>query len=212
MSVTESNWNFCIFAKDIEKELYQNFEKTINNSRETVAKLLEAGFKTNRLVHDGITIFNNDNEMEVLVEKNKQLRHDINIKIGEVESQQYKYETFKKDQKLLSQEIKETHEAFLMAKKFYKKYLKIYYTIEARDGTKQKIFVQFFTESRKEPESYSVRLQRDTKSGCYELLYTTPNLNLLKEYQRRLKQTNDVPELLCCIKQAFDLIKLSKSK
>lgn len=72
------------------------------------------------------------------------------------------------DQKLLSQGIKETHEAFLMAKKLYKKYLKIYYTIESRIDGSQTIFVQFFTEAKKESENYSIRLTRDTKIGRYQ--------------------------------------------
>lgn len=72
------------------------------------------------------------------------------------------------DHKLLSQEIKETHEAFLMAKKYYKKYLKMYYTIESRNGGMQTIFLQFFTEAKKESENYSVRLLRDTKTGFYQ--------------------------------------------
>lgn len=72
------------------------------------------------------------------------------------------------EQKVLSREIKDTHEAFLMAKKYYKKYLKIYYTIEARKGDEQTIFVQFFTEAKKDMDLYSIRLLCDTKTGNYE--------------------------------------------
>lgn len=72
------------------------------------------------------------------------------------------------DGKLLSKEIKDTYEAFLMAKKYYKKYLKIYYTIEARKGNKQTIFVQFFAEAKKDKDLYSIRLLCDTKTGVYE--------------------------------------------
>lgn len=72
------------------------------------------------------------------------------------------------DQKLLAKEIKDTHEAFLMAKKYYKKYLKIYYTIEAKKGDKQTIFVQFFTEVKKDSDVYSMRLLCDTKTGVCE--------------------------------------------
>lgn len=72
------------------------------------------------------------------------------------------------DQKLLATEIKDTHEAFLMAKKFYKKHLKIYYTIKSRKGEKQTIFVQFFTEVQKETDAYSVKLLYDTKTGVCE--------------------------------------------
>lgn len=55
-----------------------------------------------------------------------------------------------------------------MAKKFYKKYLKIYYTIEARKGDKQTIFVQFFAEAKKDTDLYSIRLLYDTKRGLYQ--------------------------------------------
>lgn len=75
------------------------------------------------------------------------------------------------DHKLLTQEIKETHEAFLMAKKYYKKFLKIYYCIEKRSSDTQVIFVQFFTESKKDNENYSVRLLRHTTTGQYECKY-----------------------------------------
>lgn len=75
------------------------------------------------------------------------------------------------DQKLLSQEVKETHEAFLMAKKYYKKFLKLYYFIENRSKEKQTIFLQFFSETKKDSEKYSVRLLRDTKSGNYDCKY-----------------------------------------
>lgn len=72
------------------------------------------------------------------------------------------------DQKLLSQELKDTHEAFLMAKKYYKKYLKIYYTIEAKKGDKHSIFIQFFAEAKRDTDLYSIRLQFDTKTGVYQ--------------------------------------------
>lgn len=72
------------------------------------------------------------------------------------------------DQKLLAKEIKDTHEAFLMAKKYYKKYLKIYFTVEARQDGKQEIFLQFFTEVKKESKEYSVQLLKDTGTKRYE--------------------------------------------
>lgn len=75
------------------------------------------------------------------------------------------------DHKLLSQEIKETHEAFLMAKKYYKKFLRIYYCIEKRYNDTQVVFVQFFTENKKDNENYSVRLLRHTNTGQYECKY-----------------------------------------
>lgn len=67
--------------------------------------------------------------------------------------------------------MKETHEAFLMARKCYKKFLRVYYSIEKRNKEKQTIFLQFFTEAKKDSENYSVRLIRDSKSGHYECNY-----------------------------------------
>lgn len=78
---------------------------------------------------------------------------------------------FFSDQKLLSQEIKETHEAFLMAKKYYKKFLKMYYTVETRNTESQMIFIQFFTEAKNDSDNYSVRLLRDCKTGHYKCEY-----------------------------------------
>lgn len=72
------------------------------------------------------------------------------------------------DQKLISQEIKETHESFLMAKKYYKKFLKMYHTIESKNSETQTIFLQFFTEARRDSENYSVCLLRNTKIGQYQ--------------------------------------------
>ncbi|RVE51252.1 hypothetical protein evm_004056 [Chilo suppressalis] len=195
MSVIDESWDICLNLKMIESDHYLIFAKIQSNHQDAVAKLLDEGFKTHRFVVNGTLNVNNDDELQIVLEKNKHLRCVINNKISELEIQQNKYETFKKDQKLLSQEIKETHEAFLLAKKFYKKYLKMYFTIESRNNAKHTIFIQFFTESKKESENYSVRLQRDIKSGVYELLNTTPKLKMLKEYQRRLQENNDVPEL-----------------
>lgn len=72
------------------------------------------------------------------------------------------------DQKLISQEIKETHEAFLMAKKYYKRFLKMYHNIESRNGETQTIYLQFFTEAKRESENCSVRLLRNTTTGQYQ--------------------------------------------
>lgn len=44
----------------------------------------------------------------------------------------------------------------------------MYYTIETKTNESHTIFVQFFTESKKESENYSVRLSRDTKTGSYK--------------------------------------------
>lgn len=59
-----------------------------------------------------------------------------------------------------------------MAKKYYKKYPKIYFTVQAWKGDKQTIFVQFFVEAKKDTDLYSVRLLRDSKTEVYECKYS----------------------------------------
>lgn len=44
----------------------------------------------------------------------------------------------------------------------------MYYTIESKSEGTQTVFVQFFTEAKKESENYSVRLIKDSKTGCYQ--------------------------------------------
>ncbi|XP_063824966.1 uncharacterized protein LOC135074563 [Ostrinia nubilalis] len=209
MSVIEE-WSFQNNIRDIDVDLFDNFAQVINIKRDNILILLDDGFKVQKCIFNGTINVNNDDELQILNEQNKQLRCDIESKIEELGRQQNKYESYKRDQKLLSQEVKETHEAFLMAKKCYKKFLRVYYSIEKRNKDKQTIFFQFFTESKKDSENYSVRLIRDSKSGYYELLSTTPKLNSLKELQRRLKETNDVPGIMCSIRQAFVVIKENK--
>lgn len=47
----------------------------------------------------------------------------------------------------------------------------MYFSIESRKNDNQVIFVQFFTESKKDNENYSVRLIRNIKNGKYECKY-----------------------------------------
>lgn len=44
----------------------------------------------------------------------------------------------------------------------------MYHTVETKINDRQTIFVQFFTETKKESENYSVRLLRDFKTGKYQ--------------------------------------------
>ncbi|KAL0893052.1 hypothetical protein ABMA27_014701 [Loxostege sticticalis] len=178
MSVIDE-WSFNLNFNDVEKERYSNFVQIINTKRENILLLLDDGFKVQKMCNGTIDP-NNDDELRILIEKNKQLRYDIDVKIEELNCQQSKYESYKKDQKLLSQEVKETHEAFLMARKCYKKFLRVYYSIEKRNKEKQTIFLQFFTEAKKDSENYSVRLIRDSKSGHYECNYHYFNVSSLQ--------------------------------
>ncbi|KAJ8728144.1 hypothetical protein PYW08_016529 [Mythimna loreyi] len=197
MSIIEEIWDIQINLNLIEENSYIEFEAKVVSLHEHVLNIISNDFRAKKYNNYNNNIAqNHDDELKNLIERNKQLRHDIDIKLEELSQQKTQYENYKKDQKLLSQEIKETHEAFLMAKKYYKKFLKMYYTIESKNEGSQTIFVQFFTEAKKESENYSVRLLRDTKTGCYQLSSVTPKLNIFKEVQKRLQETNDVPDCL----------------
>ncbi|XP_032520785.2 kinetochore protein Spc25-like [Danaus plexippus] len=211
MTIMEENWNYKIDLNEIEASLYGNFELEVNNLCKDVLLVLEEGFISKSIDYQTNLAQTYDEELKNLVESNKSLKQKIDIKIKTLTQQQTQYETFKKDQKLLTQEIKETHEAFLMAKKCYKKILKMYFSIESRKNDNQVIFVQFFTESKKDNENYSVRLIRNIKNGKYELLSVNPKLKCLKELQKEMCDTNNVPGVLCALRQAFLALKDKKS-
>ncbi|PZC86407.1 uncharacterized protein LOC110376318 [Helicoverpa armigera] len=211
MSIIEQNWCTELNLNNIEEKCYQEFEAKVESLNEHLINIIENGFKDKKKYNSNNNVLqNNDEELKALIEQNKQLRHSIDIKLNELSQQKNQYENYKKDQKLLSQEIKETHEAFLMAKKYYKKFLKIYYTIEAKSEGSQTIFVQFFTEAKKESENYSVRLVRNTNTGCYQLSSAIPKLKVFEEVSKKLLETNDVPGALCSIRQAFLKSKMYK--
>ncbi|CAD0199352.1 unnamed protein product [Chrysodeixis includens] len=210
MSIIEKHWDIQFNLDVIEENSYREFEDKMKSLHEQIISHIENGFRVQKGIYNGNIAQNHDDELKNLIEQNKQLRYNIDTKVEELSKQKIQYENYKKDQKLLSQEIKETHEAFLMAKKYYKKFLKMYYTIESKSSESHTIFVQFFTESKKESENYSVRLSRDAKTGSYKLLSVTPKLPEFKEFQQTLQETNDVPGALCSIREAFLTIKTNK--
>ncbi|XP_013169084.1 PREDICTED: uncharacterized protein LOC106118870 isoform X2 [Papilio xuthus] len=188
----------------------QIIRHTITNQIVSLLESLYFKFAEDRTYKD-ITQ-KSDDDLRDLIENNKTLKQKIDIKLKELQHQQKQYETFKQDQKLLIQEIKEKHEAFLMAKKYYKKFLRMYFTIESRSNDSQTIFVQFFNEARKDSEKYSVRLLRNICKCKYELQSTNPQLKNIKELQRKLQDTNDVPGILSCIRKSFLTIKDSTKR
>ncbi|KAJ0177215.1 hypothetical protein K1T71_007224 [Dendrolimus kikuchii] len=210
MSVLEENWDLNLDLNSVEKRNIEQFELSLSYVNEKVSKILENGFRSQNQFLNGNAHLCYDDELKALMEKNKLLRYEVDYKLDELSKQQTRYESCKKDQKLLSEEIKERHEAFLMAKKSYKKFLKLYHTVENKNNDRQTIFVQFFTETKKESENYSVRLLKDLKTGKYHLINTIPKLPNEKELQRILGETNDVPGALCCIREEFLMIKSSK--
>ncbi|XP_063380680.1 uncharacterized protein LOC134667271 [Cydia fagiglandana] len=209
MSVIDETWDFKIDTKQLDKKLFCEFQSDVRNLSKQIENQLD-GFQTQNLNYSGSSSKNSDDELRMIIEKNKQLVHDIKSKVEEYEQQQVKYSKFKSEQKLLAKEIKDTHEAFLMAKKYYKKFLKIYFTIESRNDGKDGIFLQFFTEAKKESKGNSVYLLRDSKTKHYEVLEITPGQEICKEVQQKLQATNDVPGALCYIRRHFMKIKKGK--
>ncbi|XP_047994989.1 uncharacterized protein LOC125233150 [Leguminivora glycinivorella] len=209
MSVIDETWAFKIDIKQLDKQLFSEFKADDPNLSKQITNQLH-GFQTQTLNYSGSLAKNSDDELRMITEKNKQLVHNIKSKVEEYEQQQEKYNKFKSEQKILATEIKDTHEAFLMAKKYYKKFLKIYFTIESRTDGKDGIFLQFFTEAKKESKGNSVYLLRDSKTKHYEVLQITPGQEICKEVQQKLQVTNDVPGALCYIRHHF--MKMKKGK
>lgn len=86
----------------------------------------------------------------------------------------------------------------------------MYYAIESREAEKETIFIQFFTECKKDPENYSVRLLRNTKLRHYQILQISPKIKIEKELKQKIYIPDDVSALLCCIRQEFLNIKQNK--
>lgn len=204
MTLIDDKWNFNNDIIDLEKIDFTEFDQKIKCITNNVLHLLECNFFSNNSLDSNSSVSNQDN-LKSLMEKNKELKTDIEANVEKLKQLQLQYEHFKEgkyffkdirflkcsvqiiyilifhsfdniliiftDQKLLSQEIKDTHEAFLMAKKYYKKYFKLYYTIEYEQDNTQKIIVQFFTESRKTTDNYSICLLRDMKTSSYKCKY-----------------------------------------
>ncbi|XP_041978448.1 uncharacterized protein LOC121732583 [Aricia agestis] len=203
MNFIAENWEFRKDIREVEKNRVNLFEVERNSWNEQILRLMEDNFIFNNVKNKKTATLSNDEELKLLIDENKELRQEIEYKLKDLSKNQDQYETYKKDQKLLTQEVRERHEAFLTAKKYYKKFLKIYFTIESRSKDTQTVYVQFFTESKKEPDYYSVRLVRNIKTGNYDLQSANPKLKNFKELQKRLLDTNDVPGVLCYIRQAF---------
>ncbi|KAG6462751.1 hypothetical protein O3G_MSEX013440 [Manduca sexta] len=210
MGGIEDEWNLNLLLEDIEYSSFAEFEICFSNIHTAINTLLDNAFKLEKSKNTKFTTESYDEELKYLCDKNKILKQELDALSEQISKKQLQYEERKKDVKLFEQEIKDRHEAFLMAKKNYKKILKIYFTIESKDAEKETIFIQFFTEARKESENYSVHLVKDTKLGHFQILSTTPNLEEFKEIKRKLLETNDVPGALCSIRQAFKTLKSNK--
>ncbi|XP_023941316.1 uncharacterized protein LOC112048143 [Bicyclus anynana] len=210
MGIADENWDYEIDFEECVKSSNDLFQSELNNICQNVLKTIDNGFVNVDVDKDSLAR-NNDDEIKLLSEKNKDLKLEIETKLKELTQQQGQYENFKQDHKLLEQQVKKTHEAFLMARKHHKKCLNMYYSIESKSNESQLVFIQFFTELKKNNENYSVNLLRNPQTRQYTLQSTNPTLKNFKELQRQMKETNDVPAVLCCIREAFKTHKLSNA-
>ncbi|KOB77121.1 Protein translocase subunit SecA [Operophtera brumata] len=140
MSVIDDNWDYSIDLHHFDNVSYYELKATICNIKELILHELEDSYKLHKFVYNGKVAQSHDDELKDLVEKNRILRN----------------------------ELKETHEAFLMAKKYYKKFLKMYHTVESMNSETQTIFLQYFTEAKRDSQNYSIRLLRNIKTRQYQ--------------------------------------------
>ncbi|CAF4922109.1 unnamed protein product [Pieris macdunnoughi] len=200
---------FLDFDK-LEEKLYGIFETSVLNYTQDILNV----FDNRGILQKPAYLKNSANtleeELDILHQLNKNLRKEIEENLEKLSQKQNEYEGFKQDHKLVTNQIKETHESLLMARRCYKNFLNFYYTIESRQTDQQVIFIQFFTQSKRDSEKYSIRLLRNTQTGKYSLQETNPTLKNNKYAERILEHTNNVPGVLAYIRLGFVLIKKHK--
>lgn len=95
MSVVEENWVYQINIDDIEKNLFDNFEKELNILCENIPKVLEDNFLIENINHQVNLAQTYDDELKFLTEGNKELKQQIESKLKELSDRQTKYENYK---------------------------------------------------------------------------------------------------------------------
>lgn len=94
MCTVEGNWNYEFDILNIEKSNFTNFEIIMKNFQECALKTFENTFTADNHTSKDITQ-KSDDDLRDLIEKNKTLKHEIDIKLKELQQQQKQYETFK---------------------------------------------------------------------------------------------------------------------
>lgn len=96
MSVIEDNWNIHYSLKSIEENSYMEFESKVESLHEKFLGVLENGFKHKKLNWNSNVTYNHDDELKTLIERNKQMRQEIDKKLEEFSQQKVQYENYKK--------------------------------------------------------------------------------------------------------------------
>lgn len=96
MSIIEEIWDIQINLDQIEENSYNEFEAKVVSSHEHVINVIENGFRVNKYNCSNNVALNHDDELKILIERNKQLRLDIDTKLEEFSQQKVQYENYKK--------------------------------------------------------------------------------------------------------------------
>lgn len=96
MSITEEIWEVQINLNLIEENSYIEFEAKVVSLHEHVLNVIENGFRAKKYNCNNNVAQNHDDELKNLIERNKQLRHDIDSRLEELSQQKVQYENYKK--------------------------------------------------------------------------------------------------------------------
>ncbi|CAH4032574.1 uncharacterized protein LOC123715015 [Pieris brassicae] len=200
---------FLDFDK-LEEKMYGIFKTSVLNYTQDILNLFDNRCILQKPAYRPNSANTLEEELDILHQLNKNLKKEIDENLEKLSQKQNEYESFKQDHKLITNQIKETHESLLMARRCYKNFLNFYYTIESKQIDQQVIFIQFFTQSKRDSEKYSIRLLRNTQTGKYSLQEINPTLKNNKYVVRILEHTNNVPGVLAYIRQGFVYMKKHK--
>lgn len=97
MSYEEDDWNYYINLDSIEESFFDNFDKCLRVLHEDIYDLLKDGqIKTHKYNYNSNNNENYDEELKRLIERNKEARQNIDLKLEDISKQQIQYENFKK--------------------------------------------------------------------------------------------------------------------
>lgn len=95
MSVLEGNWPLNLDLKNVEKKNFEQFELNLGCINEKVSKILYNFTRQSPFLNGNINLCYDD-ELKTLAEKNKNLRHEVDLKLEELSEQQIRYESCKR--------------------------------------------------------------------------------------------------------------------
>ncbi|XP_077288056.1 uncharacterized protein LOC143912635 [Arctopsyche grandis] len=132
-----------------------------------------------------------------------------NEKLTLLDQQRHLLETMRAEFML---EIKNKFTAFISAKEYFKSKLNMYYTVEETpDAREMEVLIEFFKTKKTKSQNHSVTLHK-SNDGIYKLIGMKPMLPIFDKLVQRLKETNDVPGFLCCVRYCFQKFCSSNSQ